>query len=62
MTDDTPALTRDDLETIKAALWAVWFVLQRRGEHPAAAWSHISTRRPRGVSSAAASRRGRAGR
>jgi len=33
-----PALTSRDLETIKAALWPVWFDLQSRGEHPAADW------------------------
>ena len=38
MTDDTPALTSHDLETIKAALWPVWFELQSRGEQPAADW------------------------
>ena len=38
MTDDTPAVTSRDLETIKAALWPVWFDLQSRGEHPAADW------------------------
>jgi hypothetical protein len=38
MTDDTPALTSHDLETIKAALWPAWFELQSRGEQPAADW------------------------